>query len=153
MIAARFEVKPAREVKPGDTVRLMGPGGAYAPDPAADWHLLAGDEAGLPALSAALEALPADAVRRAQDGLKPETDWAALRAAGARALPGGGTAWQAQQLGVIDLRDEIRGTHEVRCATPNFFAITHYNRSYFYAASVADLAQELASRMGYGAPN
>ncbi|MFC4444343.1 lytic murein transglycosylase B [Castellaniella denitrificans] len=97
--------------------------------------------------------LPADAARRAQDGLKPETDWAALRALGARALPGGGSAWQAQPLGVIDLRDEIRGTHDVRCATPNFFAITHYNRSYFYAASVADLAHEIADRIGYGDPN
>ena len=40
----------------------MGPSGAYAPDPAADWHLLAGDEAGLPAISAALEALPDNAI-------------------------------------------------------------------------------------------
>jgi len=97
--------------------------------------------------------LPAGAARLAQDGLKPESDWAALKAAGARALPGGGQAWQAQALGVIDLRDEIRGTHDVRCATPNFFAITHYNRSYFYAASVADLAHEIADRVGYGDPN
>ena len=52
-----------------------------------------------------------------------------------------------------DLRDEIRDTHDVRCATPNFFAITHYNRSYFYAASVADLAHEIADRVGYGDPN
>jgi membrane-bound lytic murein transglycosylase B len=98
-------------------------------------------------------ALPAGAARLAQDGLKPESDWAALKAAGARALPGGGPAWQAQALGVIDLRDEIRDTHDVRCATPNFFAITHYNRSYFYAASVADLAHEIADRVGYGDPN
>lgn len=55
----------ALAARPGDPVHLMGPGGAYAPDPAADWHLLAGDEAGLPALSAALEALPADAVGQA----------------------------------------------------------------------------------------
>jgi NADPH-dependent ferric siderophore reductase len=43
----------------------MGPSGAYSPDLDADWHLLAGDEAGLPALSAALEALPPNAVGRA----------------------------------------------------------------------------------------
>ncbi|MCX2711505.1 siderophore-interacting protein [Mycolicibacterium sp. J2] len=52
----------AAAAKPGQPAYLMGPSGAYAPDPAADWHLLAGDEAGLPAISAALEALPADAV-------------------------------------------------------------------------------------------
>jgi NADPH-dependent ferric siderophore reductase len=51
----------AANAKPGDPVYLMGPGGAYAPDPAADWHLLAGDEAGLPAIAAALEALPGNA--------------------------------------------------------------------------------------------
>jgi len=37
---------------------------------------------------------------------------------------------------------------EYRTGTPNFFAITHYNRSYFYAASVADLASALAKRRG-----
>jgi NADPH-dependent ferric siderophore reductase len=52
----------AASVAPGDPAYLMGPSGAYAPDPAADWHLLAGDEAGLPAISAALEALPPEAV-------------------------------------------------------------------------------------------
>ncbi|MFK0190876.1 siderophore-interacting protein [Kitasatospora sp. NPDC090308] len=52
----------AVRARPGDTVRLLGPGGGYAPDPAADWHLLAGDESALPAIAAALEALPADAL-------------------------------------------------------------------------------------------
>jgi len=55
----------ALAARPGDTVHLMGPGGAYAPDPAADWHLLAGDEAGLPAISVALEALPPNAIGKA----------------------------------------------------------------------------------------
>jgi NADPH-dependent ferric siderophore reductase len=55
----------AASAKPGQPAYLMGPSGAYSPDLDADWHLLAGDEAGLPALSAALEALPPNAVGRA----------------------------------------------------------------------------------------
>jgi NADPH-dependent ferric siderophore reductase len=46
----------------GQPAYLMGPSGAYAPDPAADWHLLAGDEAAVPAIAAALEALPDNAI-------------------------------------------------------------------------------------------
>ncbi|BCJ29984.1 hypothetical protein Asera_40920 [Actinocatenispora sera] len=49
----------AAGLKPGDEVLLAGPGGAYAPDPTADWHLLAGDESALPAIAAALERIPA----------------------------------------------------------------------------------------------
>ncbi|MGW0083327.1 siderophore-interacting protein [Streptomyces sp. NPDC003393] len=48
-------------VRPGETVRFMGPGGAYAPDAGADWHLLAGDESALPAIARSLEALPSGA--------------------------------------------------------------------------------------------
>ncbi len=47
---------------PGQPAYLMGPSGAYSPDPAADWHLLAGDETALPAIGVALEALPANAI-------------------------------------------------------------------------------------------
>jgi NADPH-dependent ferric siderophore reductase len=49
----------AARAKPGDTFHFMGPGGGYRPDPDADWHLLAGDESALPAVAAALEAMPA----------------------------------------------------------------------------------------------
>jgi NADPH-dependent ferric siderophore reductase len=52
----------AAAAEPGQSAYLMGPSGAYAPDPAADWHLLAGDEAAVPAISAALEALPDNAI-------------------------------------------------------------------------------------------
>ncbi|MFK0152815.1 siderophore-interacting protein [Streptomyces sp. NPDC090499] len=51
----------ACRVQPGETVHFMGPGGAYAPDTEADWHLLAGDESALPAIARALESLPAGA--------------------------------------------------------------------------------------------
>lgn len=47
--------------EPGDPLVLMGIGGGYAPDPDTDWHLLAGDDAALPAIASALEAMPADA--------------------------------------------------------------------------------------------
>ncbi len=48
----------AAAAKPGDPFRFLGPGGGYTPDPAADWHLLAGDESALPAIAAALEGMP-----------------------------------------------------------------------------------------------
>ncbi|WP_341717152.1 siderophore-interacting protein [Micromonospora sp. FIMYZ51] len=51
----------AAGLRPGDEVLFTGPGGAYAPNPAADWHLLVGDESALPAIAAALARLPVDA--------------------------------------------------------------------------------------------
>lgn len=52
----------AANAKPGDPVVLGGIGGGYAPDSAADWHLLVGDESSIPAIASALEAMPADAI-------------------------------------------------------------------------------------------
>jgi NADPH-dependent ferric siderophore reductase len=48
----------AASARPGDRLVFTGPGGGYNPDPAADWHLFAGDESALPAISAAIESLP-----------------------------------------------------------------------------------------------
>jgi NADPH-dependent ferric siderophore reductase len=48
----------AASARPGDSLVFTGPGGGYNPDPAADWYLFAGDEAALPAISAAIESLP-----------------------------------------------------------------------------------------------
>lgn len=50
----------ATSVKPGEEISFLGPGGAYAPAPEADWHLLVGDESALPAIAAALDRLAAD---------------------------------------------------------------------------------------------
>lgn len=52
----------AAAVEPGEEVRFLGPGGAYAPSPTAGWHLLAGDESALPAIGAAMERMPVGAV-------------------------------------------------------------------------------------------
>ena len=49
----------AAAARPGDTVEVLGPGGGYAPDPTAGWHLLVGDDSALPAVAASLERLPA----------------------------------------------------------------------------------------------
>ncbi len=70
----------AANARPGDRLAFMGPGGGYRPDPTADWHLLAGDESALPAIAAALEALPADAVGVALIEAGDESDRLALTA-------------------------------------------------------------------------
>ena len=49
----------AAAAQPGDTLQLLGPGGAYTPDPAADWHLMVGDPSVVPAISASLPRIPA----------------------------------------------------------------------------------------------
>ncbi|WP_152365540.1 siderophore-interacting protein [Microlunatus speluncae] len=51
----------AAAAQPGDQLGFYGPGGAYAPDPEVDAHLLVGDEAAIPAIAAALERLAPDA--------------------------------------------------------------------------------------------
>jgi NADPH-dependent ferric siderophore reductase len=49
----------AAAAKPGDRLQLVGPGGAYVPDPEADWHLMIGDASVVPAISASLARIPA----------------------------------------------------------------------------------------------
>jgi len=88
-------------------------------------------------------------------GLTATRDWPQLQAAGAQAdtkAAANGTRWQRVPLGVVNLVDErvanqTQSRTEYRTATPNFFALTQYNRSYFYAAAVADLAAALQQRM------
>jgi NADPH-dependent ferric siderophore reductase len=55
----------AATAEPGTELLVVGPGGAYAPDPSADWHLLIGDESALPAITAALTRVPEGAPVRA----------------------------------------------------------------------------------------
>lgn len=103
--------------------------------------------------------VPAGAGGLADGGLEPRLGWAQLQAHGVRdstpAMAGlvsgglgddGTRAWQHSPLGVVNLPNDGAGTVEYRLGTPNFFAITHYNRSYFYASAVADLAAELERR-------
>jgi NADPH-dependent ferric siderophore reductase len=54
----------AARARPGDRILLLGPGGAYAPDPRSGWHLFVGDESALPAIAVALERLGPDTVAR-----------------------------------------------------------------------------------------
>ena len=49
----------AAAAQPGDELELRGPGGAYTPDPDADWHLMIGDPSVVPAISASLARVPA----------------------------------------------------------------------------------------------
>ena len=50
----------AQQARPGQIVAVSHqPGGAYKVDTSADWYLIGGDEAALPAVGTLLEALPA----------------------------------------------------------------------------------------------
>ncbi|MFA4912002.1 MAG: lytic murein transglycosylase B [Burkholderiaceae bacterium] len=90
--------------------------------------------------------LPSDPSALVDGGLEPHLDWSQMQTAGARASADASTPWTRHRMGVINLPDDQYGTVQYRTGTPNFFALTHYNRSYFYATSVADLASELKTR-------
>ena len=77
-------------------------------------------------------------------GLQAKFSAEQLAAAGAvssRTLPAG------KLFGLIDLQNGAEAT-EYWLATDNFFAITHYNRSYFYAMSVIDLGRAIRIARG-----
>lgn len=52
----------ALSARPGDVIEARGPGGAYSPNPDATRHLICGDATAIPAIAAAIKALPADAI-------------------------------------------------------------------------------------------
>ena len=51
-------VRWALEAKPGQAIDIRGPRGRIALSPAADWHVMSGDETAMPAILALAEALP-----------------------------------------------------------------------------------------------
>lgn len=64
----------AENAKVGDLLHFSGPGGKFQPEPEADWYLLAGDEAAIPAIGAALDAMPTKAVGHALIEVATEAD-------------------------------------------------------------------------------
>lgn len=72
----------AEAARPGDLIQLVGPGGAYSPDPEADWHLMAGDEAVIPAISVALGRVPAGVPVYAVLEVEDETEHQPLESPG-----------------------------------------------------------------------
>ena len=103
---------------------LVGPGLCFAgliavsgfPDPSADWHLLAGDDAALPAIASALEALPSDAVGEVVVEVDSEQDHLPLTvpdgAAGVATVAGvplvGALMWRWVKVGVRRCRPDVK---------------------------------------------
>lgn len=114
----------------------------------AHFLIVHGWQPGLPVFVEAT--LPTDPQSFVHGGLEPTHTWAELQRQGASSARAESALWANRPLSIINLVDEPRSTVEYRIATENFFAITHYNRSYFYAASVAELANALSREMGQG---
>jgi NADPH-dependent ferric siderophore reductase len=55
----------AAHAEPDDVLEIRGPGGGYAPSAEADWHLLVGDDAALPAIAVSLARVPSTVPVRA----------------------------------------------------------------------------------------
>jgi membrane-bound lytic murein transglycosylase B len=100
-----------------------------------------GWEPGMPVFAPAT--LPQNPAAIEGKGLEPTLSWQDLKAQGSSSNSNDASWKNGQKLGIINLMDETQGRNEYRIATQNFFAITKYNNSYFYAASVADFAQTL----------
>jgi len=62
----------AAAARPGDRLQLQGPGGGYTPRADADWHLLIGDNAAVPAIAVTLEQLPHGAVAHVVLAAEPQ---------------------------------------------------------------------------------
>lgn len=68
----------AEGAQEGDRIALMGAGGGYSPQSEADLHVLVGDHATVPAIAAALEAMPSSARGHAVIHVEDEADVLAL---------------------------------------------------------------------------
>ncbi len=79
-----------------------------------------------------------------EQGLVAKYTLPQLRAAGINTAP---DVPENQLLGLIDLQNGSEAT-EYWLAAPNFFALTQYNRSYFYAMSVVELGRRLRQMRG-----
>jgi NADPH-dependent ferric siderophore reductase len=94
---------------------ILGPGGAFAPDPAAARHLLVGDESALPAIAASLERLPDAAVGQALievDGARQEQTLAAPSGVEIRWIHRDGRRLGealVDAVGALDLTDAVDG--------------------------------------------
>lgn len=112
----------------------------------ANFLILHGWQPGLPVF-APVQLNTSQAKLFVDGGLTPRSHWPELIQSNVILQPPQYKAnWMEQPLGVINLVEESRGTAEYRLATPNFYAITSYNRSYFYATTVSDFAELLARR-------
>jgi NADPH-dependent ferric siderophore reductase len=93
----------AKNARPGDQIAFLGPGGAYAPDPEADWHLFIGDESALPAIAASLERLPAGVPAVVIAEVEDDTEEQALECAGELSLTWVHRAGPAAGAGIEDI--------------------------------------------------
>jgi len=124
----------ARGAGRGDSLIFVGPSPAYRPDPAADWHLLIGDETALPAIAGILAELPTGAAARVfvevdsaaeeqslptsaaaeitwlhRDGLPAGANGLLARAIAAASLPRGRVGvWAAgERIAMRDVREQL----------------------------------------------
>ncbi len=111
----------------------------------ANFLITHGWQPGLPVF-APVELNTTEAKQLVDGGLVPRSTWTDLIEAQAVQPNTHNPVWAQGPLGVINLVEESQGTAEYRLATPNFYAITSYNRSYFYATTVSDFADLLAQQ-------
>ena len=85
-------------------------------------------------------------------GIDADRTWSDLADAGARfATPPAAPLEAATPVLLVELPAGSRQAPEYRVGTVNFSALLQYNRSYFYAAAVSELADQL-TRLDAGAP-